>query len=82
MEFEIWKESPEPGKEPARVRLLQIGTRIILSAVDAQGAYQADGILLLITQEGKFLRAKGVNPSLGFQLDAWGRILLDEWQRS
>lgn len=77
MRIEVWKE-PEPKPEVekvVRLRIWQGRADVYLEVVDEKGARVHGGCLGTVGVDG-VKRMGGIDPALGFPLDAKGRIVL------
>lgn len=64
----------EPEQEPVRLRLVEVGSSIYVSAVHKDGIPNCGGALIEFLPDGSFRRPTGVDETLGFQIDESGRI--------
>lgn len=67
----------QPEKEePIHIKCAPDGDGIIIRVVDSEGNPKVSGLVARITPEGKLIRYRSVDKSLGLSLDADGRIAL------
>ena len=74
MEYELYKEKSELDKK-VMVRLLKTPTgQVQLVAVDSKGRRLRRGTLLLPTKKGRIYRCAHVSNELGFDLNSYNQI--------
>ena len=76
MKLEVYESNPE--REPVvRLRLDKTDFGAIeLVSVDEYGFLVGNGVILTISQDGGIRRASGVDDSLGFPIDKYGKIIV------
>lgn len=77
MKLEVFTEQKESEKK-IRLVLKEFGAGVAVEAVDETGKTVCNGMLVYFSNDGNMFRSKDVNPTLGFQLDTNGRIVLTE----
>jgi len=75
MELMVYEES-EQEPLPVLLKLESIGSCVVVNAVDTFGRRLPGGALLTFHPDGRVYRPTNVDPSLGFQLDPKGRIMV------
>lgn len=74
MKFEIYNQ--EPDEPVVRLALKKEDDTIRLYVVDANGDVVKGGCILIVRPSGTIWRAGSVSPSLGFQIDDAGRVVM------
>ncbi len=76
MKLEIYNDTTPETEKVLRLRLHRDyeGGPIWLTAVNERGATIPRGHILRLTTDGSIKRCFGVNPAIGFDLDAQGRV--------
>jgi len=77
MKLEIYEPRKTEETEPVRLKLRQSNSDIVVSVVDKNGNLVDRGNLLCFTQNGKIYLSGNVNPSLGFKLDTYKHIMVE-----
>ncbi len=77
MKLEIYDgATPEP-ETVVTLRLQKESGSIWLIAVDERGVMVRGGNILRIKSDGSIYRVRGIDPDIGFDLDAEGRVKID-----
>ena len=77
MNIKIYGEDEQ--KQSVHLRLFYDDGTVFLAVVDpGTGTKVSRGNLICIHPSGEISRMQSVNPGLGFELDGYGRVKLDE----
>lgn len=74
MKFEAYQPRIESSERVIRLAMIKYCGDIHLAAVAENGDIMRQGLIMEITEDGRFRRMERVSGDLGFQLDSLGRI--------
>ena len=66
-----------PAESELNLALEQDEDKVALIIVDSTGNKVCSPYILTITSNGKIYRSAGVNPTVGLQLDSYGRVMVE-----
>ena len=66
-----------PAESELNLALEQDEYKVSLIIVDSTGNKVCSPYILTITSDGQIYRFTGVNPTVGLQLDSYGRVMVD-----